>query len=260
MEERFVRAVSDFFASEEWWKPVCGFMATNCAIFEGETNSVEQYQNFMQFQGLVGELVDSFLCRKLDIRPFAFEQTMIQLYDAGQYQIRAIVGIIKNLSDFAGFKRDMQLTSKRIEEDVTNIMEEFRNKSNEIQENETVDAVSMLEKSEEISLQKQAEIKCKETKEKLKLTEMNFSKSLPAKFNFQQQQQQPIVNNAGLQPLGPLIQLPPHVGSLQNQTRGSGLLSNTSPMRQSQGSGMSKPLIMKPGFNKARASKRGSLK
>ena len=146
MEARLIRAICEFFTSLEWWKPICGFMATNCGKFEGEQNTFDQYQNFLQFQNLVGELVDSLLCRKLNVRPVAFEQAMMQFYDAGQNQVRMILKLIQDLFNFEHFKHNMQITSKQIEEDTTNAMEEFRANCDE---GETVDAVTMLEKSEE---------------------------------------------------------------------------------------------------------------
>ena len=244
MDERFLHSICDFFSSDEWWRPICGFLSTNCGKFQSDSNSFEQYQTFLQFQSLVSEFFDSFLCKKLNVRPHALEQIMIQAYDSNQYQIRVIISLIKDLFDFEKFKYETRLASKMIEEETENAMGAIRNQTTQ-GDDETVamNAVEMLEKSEEISLQKQTQLKCQMMKDKFKLSDFSLSKTLPQKH-----MSMPQTQNLVMPPLAPIA-----TPTLMSQTRGA-------EMRKSLGS-PGKPLIMKPtGISKLRGSKLGPLK
>ncbi|EAY07907.1 hypothetical protein TVAG_064540 [Trichomonas vaginalis G3] len=255
MNERTIIQICNFFTSEAWWKPVCGFLATNCMQFESPENTVEQYNLFNQFQSLVQDLFDSFLCKTVNMRPSALEQLMLQGYDGNIYQLRVLIFRIQELLNFEKFKLEMQATQRRIDEEVTNTMMMLREQSadDDAQNN----AVDMLEKSEQISLQKQTEFCCNRTKDELRLNELhdNLQKSMGGPKTNPLASTSPV--NSTFNTLGSLGPLSSPTGSMVN--KGPPVTTFNPQYDAVRKSNPGKPLIMRPGLTKVKSSKLASL-
>lgn len=244
--------------SEQWWKPVCGFLATNCMQFESSENTIDQYNLFNQFQNLVTDLFDSFLSKTVNMRASALEQLMIQGYDSNIYQLRVIIFRIQELLNFEKFKLEMQATQRRIDEEVTNTMLSLREQAVNEGDNDSAqdDAVNMLEKSEQISIQKQTDFCCNRTKDELRLNELHntLQKSLGTPKANPLAATSPMTTS--INSLNSLSPLSPPPGMMTTKVP---QINSYSPYDQVRKSNPAKPLIMKPGLMKVKSSKLAAI-
>ena len=240
-DDQFVLKVSRFFSSESWWKPVIGFFSTNCGKFESEENSFDQYECFHSFKVLITDLVDSYLCKTINVRPNNFEAMMINMYEIENPQISIIIDHFRSLNDFIEFKQEMVQYNGRIQEEATLAMEEFRSLPQDEEMGDTslaMNVAEFLEKSEAKSLEQQTIKMCMKMKEDLHFDQIpnsNVRVPSPLKSN-----SSPI--SSPLKSLTPISSPQSHDFEKKPMPFPMGMDS----MRKSSNSGIPKPTIMKP--------------
>ena len=157
-DEDVIYSVAASISSEQWWKPLLGFMATNCNKFNsGKEHTNEEYQCFLEFRTLMCDLFDSFVARQVQqsvgARPTQIEQIFLSDSSKKNRRCMAILDILKNMSDFETFKSQMVQQTAKIDEEVTNMMLNFHMQQSQAGEDgPEVDVAQMLEKGEEMAL------------------------------------------------------------------------------------------------------------
>lgn len=154
-------------ASELWWKPVLGFISTNCGKFSGDCFTHDEFQCFCDFRSLITNLFDTFIAKNIGLRVSALETALLDGFARNDEKATKIVEMLAKMEDFEEFRKLMIDQNAKIEEEVTNMMLSLQDPSAEM-----TDVADMLERQEEIILDKQVAEKCKEMREHFGVSEI----------------------------------------------------------------------------------------
>lgn len=181
-DEVITTKIAILFASEAWWKPVFGFMSTNCGKFSADSCSNEEYDCFVDFRKLVENLIDSYICKQIGVRPQQFENAIYEQYFVNNPRAVSIVDMLQNMMDFMKLKEQMIAQNEKIEEETTNAMLSFHNldeTQSKSDENAAMDIATLLEKAEEQSLVSQTKKMCEDMKKVFNLSDEDIDNRAP---------------------------------------------------------------------------------
>lgn len=147
-------------SSDLWWKPVLGFISTNCGKFSGDCFTHEEYQCFCDFRTLTMNLFDTFIAKHIGVRIGVLETALYDGFSRNDELAKKIVLILGKMEEFEDFRNLMISQNEKIEEEVTNMMLSLQDPAAEM-----TDVADMLERQEEIILSRQVEEKCKEMRD-----------------------------------------------------------------------------------------------
>ena len=167
-DSTIVARAAEIFASELWWKPIMGFLVTNCMKFTGKNFTNEEHDCFLQFRKLFTRLFDHYMSKKIGVKTAALEQAFSAQLAAGNHQAREILDMLQNFADFVFFRAEMIRVGERIREDTTNKMLEVHE---HLKNDEDVNVSEELEKSEERILNDETAQKVGQYRELLGLKE-----------------------------------------------------------------------------------------
>ncbi|OHS98806.1 hypothetical protein TRFO_01861 [Tritrichomonas foetus] len=205
-EEAIIQACAAAIATEQWWKPLLGFMSTNCNKFsEGSNHTNDEYQCFLDFRSLLVDLFDTFVTKCVGVRPAQLESALFSGSQNKNRQCLAILDILTNMTNFETFKKQMIQQSAKIDEEVTNLMLKFamqqaQNESND--EGPQEDVTELLEKGEQIVLQMQTQQMVENIKTVLNVQETGPPKCATPRVT--DRERKTIFNNT----IGPKVPIP----------------------------------------------------
>ena len=163
-DEVIISRAAEIFASELWWKPIMGFLVTNCMKFTGKNFTNEEHDCFLQFRKLFTELFDHYISKKIGVKTAALEQAFANGLESGNSQARNILDMLQNFADFVFFRAEMIRVGNRIEEDTANKMIQVHE---QLKNDQEVDVSAELEKSEDAILNDETEKKVREYRQLL---------------------------------------------------------------------------------------------
>jgi hypothetical protein len=147
------------FASESWWKPIVGYIVTNCAKFTGRNFTNEEHDCFLAFRKLFVELFDCFICRKIGVKSSALETAFLHATEAQNGDALTIMQMLHNYADFVFFREQMIEMSTKIQRDTADRMIQVRSGLADSGEIETADLVQILEEGERVMLEAETQRK-----------------------------------------------------------------------------------------------------
>ena len=163
-DDVIVSRAAEIFASELWWKPIMGFLVTNCMKFTGKNFTNEEHDCFLQFRKLFTELFDHYISKKIGVKTNALEQAFANALASGNMQAKNILDMLQNFADFVFFRAEMIRVGHRIEEDTANKMIDVHE---HLRQGQEVDIEAELEKSEDAILNDETAKKVSEYRELL---------------------------------------------------------------------------------------------
>jgi len=161
-EAAIVHNSAYIFASESWWKPIMGYIVTNCAKFTGLGFTNEEHDCFLGFRKLFTELFDCFVAKKIGVKTSALESAFGSEVSAQNPEAVTIMQMLRDYSDFVFFRQEMVAMSKKIEEATTNRMLEARSQLPQSGELEAAALAELLERGEELLLEAETQRKVTE--------------------------------------------------------------------------------------------------
>ena len=184
-EDLILNQASAIFASEAWWKPVLGFIFTNCGKFKNKQFTHEEYSCFSNFKTLLTDLFDTFLCRQINVRPSILESVLLNALERGNQKASIITGFLNELTDFEKFRVQMINTNDIIDEFVTNELlalhaQQETNESMDDENADNDDVADLLEKGEQSALIDATSKKCQEMRQLLQVSNTPVISSRPA--------------------------------------------------------------------------------
>jgi hypothetical protein len=158
------------FASESWWKPVIGYIVTNCAKFSGINFTNDEHDCFLGFRKLYTELFDCFIAKKLGLKSSALESAFISAMEANSTEAAAILDMLRNYSDFLFFRQQMIDMGTKIQEETSQRLIAIHKRLADSGTEEATDVATILEEGEDVVLERETAIACEEMRQKLKLS------------------------------------------------------------------------------------------
>lgn len=175
-DQKIIHAISRFFASEAWWKPVLDFLSTRSKVFMGTpTPTHQEYEVFLEFRDMVVDLIENKLCPVIGIRPDGLENLLEALHSRCHVQALVIADTLIKALDFMEFRQQMLQTNIRIE---TTITQTFLDVTADVQEgtdaNEIAQQVAeLVAKKEEDFTKEIIEKGCRQMRAMLSLDILN---------------------------------------------------------------------------------------
>jgi hypothetical protein len=158
------------FASESWWKPVIGYIVTNCAKFSGINFTNDEHDCFLGFRKLYTELFDCFIAKKLGIKASALEAAFITAMEANSTEAMAILEMLRNYSDFLFFRQQMIDMGLKVQEETSQRLIAIHKRLADSGTEEATDVASILEEGEDVVLERETAVACEDMRQKLRLS------------------------------------------------------------------------------------------
>lgn len=174
-DDMILNQASAIFASDRWWKPILGYIFTNCGKFTNKKFTHEEYSCFCSFKTLLIDLFDSLVCHQINVRPNQLEASIYNSASIGNKKALVITSFLSELTDFEKFREKMIKTSSEVDEFVTNqilnLHAEQMSTGVTDDDNNNADVAKLLEKGEETVLSEATSKKCQEMKIALQVSE-----------------------------------------------------------------------------------------
>jgi hypothetical protein len=117
-------------ASEAWWKPIVGYIVTNCAKFTSHTFTNEEHDCFLRFRKLFTELFDCFVCKKIGVKSSVLETAFSEACTTHENpEALQVMEMLRNYSDFVFFRQEMIGMSQKVQDETAERLLEFRRRS-----------------------------------------------------------------------------------------------------------------------------------
>jgi hypothetical protein len=138
-------------ASEAWWKPIVGYIVTNCAKFTGHNFTNEEHDCFLGFRKLFTELFDCFVCKKIGVKSSVLETAFSNACTQQENpEALEVMQMLRNYSDFVFFRQEMVNMSQKVQDATADRLLEFRRTGGT--DDDTGGLATFLEESEQILL------------------------------------------------------------------------------------------------------------
>jgi hypothetical protein len=160
------RAVA-VMASDIWWRPILGFIITNCSKFSGLDFTNEEHDCFIAFRKLFSELFDSYLAGQIGVKGSKLEAALAKALKCSEPRATIAMGILKKYSDFVFFRDEMIKMAEKVNQETANRILEIRDAAEG--ENSTKDVVAWLEEGEKAFLERETHERVWEMEEELRV-------------------------------------------------------------------------------------------
>jgi hypothetical protein len=157
-------------ASESWWKPIIGYLITNCAKFSGINFTNEEHDSFLNFRKLFTELFDCFICKKIGIKSSALEAAFVNAMQTNNAEAAAILEMLRNYSDFVFFRQQMIDMATKIQDETSERLINLHKQLQDTGTEEATNVAAVLEEGEDAVLERETAVACEEMRIRLKLT------------------------------------------------------------------------------------------
>jgi hypothetical protein len=156
-------------ASESWWKPIIGYLVTNCAKFSGIDFSNDEHDCFLRFRKLFTELFDCFVCKKIGIKSSALEAAFLEGVNTNNRQAMAILEMLRQYSDFLFFREQMIAMGIKVQEETASRLIALHAQMTATNTEEATNVAAILEEGEDAILERETNQACADMIEKLQL-------------------------------------------------------------------------------------------
>jgi hypothetical protein len=163
------------FASQSWWKPVIGYIVTNCAKFSGLNFTNEEHDCFLGFRKLYTELFDCFICKRICVNSSALESAFVTTMEENSFEAVGILEMLRNYSDFLFFRQQMIDMAAKIQEESTQRLVAIHKQLEESHIEEAGNVSAVLEEGEELVLERETAVACEAMRLKLRLSQAEVS-------------------------------------------------------------------------------------
>lgn len=246
--------ISEAFLSRDLWGNVLSFLNSNCAKFESDNNTIDQFNCFLHFQDIFNNEFNNIVNNVLEVDYDIVEKIFLEYIIKGNRQIKVIIKTIQDLYDFNEFKKQMRRISIMVEHSVSEAMRAIREQSSDGDDEFALNAIEILEKSEEKALQKIIDEKVDDINSKLCIDDL---KNEIEKLSKSQQTLKPTNNlNSSLLTANSIKRQ----GALSNLADKKLILSPVLDQLKKSQLGTPKPLIMRPGIVRGRHSVLGHIR
>jgi hypothetical protein len=156
-------------ASEAWWKPIIGYIVTNCAKFSGINFTNDEHDCFLAFRKLFTELFDCFVCKKIGVKAATLESALLEGGDMRNKEAMAILDMLRGYSDFLFFRQEMISMGEKVQEETSTRLIELHRRMAETNTEEATNVAAILEEGEEAILERETGRACADMIAKLQL-------------------------------------------------------------------------------------------
>jgi hypothetical protein len=161
-EDELIRHIAGVTSSDVWWKPVIGFIVTNCAKFAGLDFTNEEHDCYVSFVRFLTEVFDSFLAKRLNTKAATLESAMLGGLRRGNPTAIAIGQMLRNYTDFIFFRQQMLAMNEEIRQDTVKRVMQCHQRMADANQAEAADLPQLLEEGEKAILESVAAKKCQE--------------------------------------------------------------------------------------------------
>jgi hypothetical protein len=163
-----VRRAAGIFSSDCWWKPVLGFIITNCGKFTGRQFTNEEHECFVAFRKLFTELFDAYVSKKIGVTSTKLEGAFSNALANKDKRVEIIMTMLRNYSDFVYFRDEMVGMSEKVKDEATKRMIEIHEKMERGED--TMDVAAWLEEGEHLILERECNKKVCQMLDELRVT------------------------------------------------------------------------------------------
>jgi hypothetical protein len=164
-DDDLVHRIAIVTSSDVWWKPVIGFLVTNCAKFADLDFTNEEHDCFLSFVHFFIDLFDSFLAKRLNSKASTLESALLGSMHRGNRTAISICRMLKNFTDFVYFREQMLAMNEVIRQDTVKRVLACQQRSADANQAEATDLSRVLEEGEEAILEIETAKKCEEYRE-----------------------------------------------------------------------------------------------
>jgi hypothetical protein len=161
-EDELIRHIAAVTSSDVWWKPIIGFIVTNCAKFAGLDFTNEEHDCYVSFVRFLTELFDSFLAKRLNTKAATLESAMLGGLRRGNPMAIAIGQMLRNYTDFTFFREQMLAMNEEIRQDTVKRIMQCHQRMADANQTEAPDLPQLLEEGETAILESVTVKKCQE--------------------------------------------------------------------------------------------------
>jgi hypothetical protein len=125
-EGEIVHRASLIIGSEQWWRPVIGYLVTNSGKFSGYNFTNEENDCFVAFGRFFSDLFENFLCDRVGVKSLILEAAILHEVEKLNPEGEVIAELLRNYADFLFFRDRMLEMGRKIQDESTGRMLQVR--------------------------------------------------------------------------------------------------------------------------------------